>query len=553
MVDSRFSSPCSHGRGEGKGYGEEPKTMVQMVHEQHKRKPRTEDWNDDCEICCGRKVRVHAHEISRTTLHTHISHVQDEGVAEEQGNVFMCTHCNIVAHKICIERTHGDLPHGKDDEWTCMTCARDLAARSHNSECNECKQPKPLCKPKPKPKPISFLAHAEGSESEYLIADLKQAVELVHFYEAKFLEDNPTASNTASTTTAANTTSTSTAAASPSNTTTRMATNQKRPRRQATTKKKARTATTKKQAVAEPNTSRPKKKARTATTTTTDATATPPVPAAPEPPHSNIRPASRYEILRSRLQAIEANQEAYHSHLIRDSNQGEFKNVELDSLDVYSFYALMDYWAKLPSQKSTTATCEGNQIGISAHGMMFIHKNPTKAERDAIDRKFGKIIWERFGPASDEVGGKATLEEHINMVCDDAKQNVFHTKSGTYTQHLMRTRTHALTHARTHTHTYIHIYMNQSRRQRSTCSWSRARGYAALVAHQRCSRIMLRTIVIRCSGYIHTHPYKHKRMHKHTRTLTHRFRSCWWTQRQSGSTYSTSLGWARTRGTPMAE
>ena len=436
--------------------------MVQMVHEQHKRKPRTEDWNDDCEICCGRKVRVHAHEISRTTLHTHISHVQDEGVSEEQGNVFMCTHCNIVAHKICIERTHGDLPHGKDDEWTCMTCARDLAARSHNSECNECKQPKPLCKPKPKPKPnpISFLAHAEGSESEYLIADLKQAVELVHFYEAKFLEDNPTASNTASTTTAASTTSTSTAAASPSNTTTRMATNQKRARRPATTKKKARTATTKKQASAEPNTSRPKKKARTATTTTTDATATPPVPAAPEPPHGNIRPASRYEILRSRLQAIEANQEAYHSHLIRDSNQGEFKNVELDSLDVYSFYALMDYWAKLPSQKSTTATCEGNQIGISAHGMMFIHKNPTKAERDAIDRKFGKIIWERFGPASDEEGGKATLEEHINMVCDDAKQNVFHTKSGTYTQHLMRTRTHAhtSTHARTHacTHTYIH-------------------------------------------------------------------------------------------------
>ena len=52
-------------------------------------------------------------------------------------------------------------------------------------------------------------------------------------------------------------------------------------------------------------------------------------------------------MFRAQLQAIEANQEAYHNHLIRDSNQGEFKDVELDSLDIYSFYALMDYWAKV--------------------------------------------------------------------------------------------------------------------------------------------------------------------------------------------------------------
>ena len=47
---------------------------------------------------------------------------------------------------------------------------------------------------------------------------------------------------------------------------------------------------------------------------------------------------------------------------------------------------------------------------------LSVHRNPTEAERAEIDRKFGNINWELFGPASDEEGGKAMLEEHINMV-----------------------------------------------------------------------------------------------------------------------------------------
>ena len=49
--------------------------------------------------------------------------------------------------------------------------------------------------------------------------------------------------------------------------------------------------------------------------------------------------------------------------------------------------------------------------------------------------------------------------------------------------------------------------------------------------------------------YVHTY----SQTHAYTHMLTHRHRSCWWMQRQSGSTYSTSLGWARMRGMPMAE
>ena len=37
----------------------------------------------------------------------------------ESGMLLMCNHCNVVAHKICIQRTHNDLPQGKDDEWDC--------------------------------------------------------------------------------------------------------------------------------------------------------------------------------------------------------------------------------------------------------------------------------------------------------------------------------------------------------------------------------------------------------------------------------------------------
>ena len=53
---------------------------------------------------------------------------------------------------------------------------------------------------------------------------------------------------------------------------------------------------------------------------------------------------------------------------------------------------------------------------------MFVHRNPTTAERAEIDEKFGPVDWAHFGPASDEEDGLAFLEEHHNALCDDAKQ-----------------------------------------------------------------------------------------------------------------------------------
>ena len=42
--------------------------------------------------------------------------------------------------------------------------------------------------------------------------------------------------------------------------------------------------------------------------------------------------------------------------------------------------------------------------------MLFIYKNPTRAEREAIDKKFGNQPWEKFGPAGDEDGAPHFLE-----------------------------------------------------------------------------------------------------------------------------------------------
>ena len=94
----------------------------------------------------------------------------------------------------------------------------------------------------------------------------------------------------------------------------------------------------------------------------------------------------------------------------------------MDEMTIYAFFCLSDYWAKLQSQKSATATCEGNQVGISAHGMMFIFRNLSLMERAAVDAEYGEQDWTQFGPATDEPGGLSFLEEHHPAISDDAKQ-----------------------------------------------------------------------------------------------------------------------------------
>ena len=63
-----------------------------------------------------------------------------KGVKEETGDDYKCTHCNGVAHKVCIERSHWDLPSSKTDEWTCAHCVREIDDCQHNYSCDACNE-----------------------------------------------------------------------------------------------------------------------------------------------------------------------------------------------------------------------------------------------------------------------------------------------------------------------------------------------------------------------------------------------------------------------------
>ena len=303
-VDRRFRKSCSHGRSDGRVVPP-PETMEQMLG----RKPKSGDWNDACEICCDKK-----------------------GVKEETGNVFKCSHCNIVAHKVCIERSHWDLPSSKADSWTCAECVREIDDCQHDSSCDSC------------------------NEAEFILADVQRLIEVL-----RSVEHEPPATEVLGT-----------------------------------------------------------QKAKGGSKA--------PVVESPKGCGGGVE-ALASEILASRLEQFASKQQQYISHLIRDRNQSCFKGLTEETLTLHGFYVLMDYWAKFNSRKADVACCEGNQIGISTHGMMFIYLNPSVAERAEIDREHGPQQWERFGPARDEAGGLRFLEENFNVFCDDAKQGTFHTQS----------------------------------------------------------------------------------------------------------------------------
>ena len=147
----------------------------------------------------------------------------------------------------------------------------------------------------------------------------------------------------------------------------------------------------------------------------------------PSPPEVKVVPVS--EMLAARLGLFDQAQEKYHGHLIQDRNQAAFKNLTLDNMGVNAFYLLVDYWAKIGiSKPGGVACCEGNSVGLSAHGSMFVYKNPTTKEREQISKEHS-VDWSSFPTPSDQPGGLTFLEEHVSAYCDDAKQDQFHTKS----------------------------------------------------------------------------------------------------------------------------
>lgn len=282
-----FKSSCSHGCDKGSA---PPQSMRELL----RREPKSADYNNICMVC------------------------SDD---DAPGNVLMCTHCNLVAHPRCVERSHWDLdPKG---DWTCVRCVKDLDEVQHTSSCDEC------------------------NEATFIVEDIKRLVDRLAAAEG--------------------------AAAGASEL---------------------------------------------------------PPEATPLQATSECKHATRAELLAARLEVAAEIQQEYHAHLIRDGNQECFKSLVLETMPIDSFFLLVDYWAKINVGKAGgTATCEGDSKGISAHGGMFVYRNPSKVERATISIEFPKIDWKAFGPASDEENGLEFLEEHLHVYADDAKQNRFHTKS----------------------------------------------------------------------------------------------------------------------------
>lgn len=134
-------------------------------------------------------------------------------------------------------------------------------------------------------------------------------------------------------------------------------------------------------------------------------------------------------MFRARLDKINQKFFDFRAHKIRHRNQDCFKPLVLENLTLDSCYLLVDYWAKLKAQDSSTETCGGGEAGISVHGLMFIYLNPSSIERKQISECFPEVDWDRFGPASDE-GGDKFLNDYLNEFSDNSKQTAYHTACG---------------------------------------------------------------------------------------------------------------------------
>ena len=62
---------------------------------------------------------------------------------------------------------------------------------------------------------------------------------------------------------------------------------------------------------------------------------------------SAARDGTAAEVLLYRLEEGERKHGLYRAHLVRDRNQGCFKDLALEYLTIDSFFILIDYWAKI--------------------------------------------------------------------------------------------------------------------------------------------------------------------------------------------------------------
>jgi hypothetical protein len=111
------------------------------------------------------------------------------------------------------------------------------------------------------------------------------------------------------------------------------------------------------------------------------------------------------------------------SHKIRTMDLGQYKSWVLEHLEEHQGFDLSDYWAKRKRRKAQQGTCEGNQSGLSVHGMCIVYLKPSAAVR-AKYPEHDFTMYDKLG-ADDKF-----VTHNFHLVAGDAKQTVFHTLSG---------------------------------------------------------------------------------------------------------------------------
>ena len=99
---------------------------------------------------------------------------------------------------------------------------------------------------------------------------------------------------------------------------------------------------------------------------------------------------------------------------------------------------LCDYWAKQESRKSRAATCEGMaNKGISMHGRIYTHSNPTQRVRDQH-------------PEPPERGGAALCREYHRAFSDSSTQDAYDTAATKLAEDTEFVRSHPWLNPRNH-------------------------------------------------------------------------------------------------------
>ena len=113
------------------------KKYAHRIRDERHRNAKSSDWMETCYVCYDKTKKE---------------------------SLMCCANCNIAVHKICIERTHWDLPSEQTDDWICWECVRDIDESNHPGHCDECDHFENVLVPQIR-RNIRLLAHLESKSA----------------------------------------------------------------------------------------------------------------------------------------------------------------------------------------------------------------------------------------------------------------------------------------------------------------------------------------------------------------------------------------------------